>query len=184
MEALDTINLFDLPKNKSADPPNTSSYNNNNSLVVSDKDFEDDRAFVKRTRSRTRMLFAMSSLNLDKFKPPELIRLLKQVLYSILFFLYNSVATADSYRLVGDITGLGQVKDWSYESTIVSHTAKMMDKLHYIFAFGSAGRQRAWHYRLPRICCLSMICQASHCTLLKAQRRSELCWVQGQGQAQ
>ena len=52
----------------------------------------------------------------------------------MLFFLYNSVATAKSSRHVGDTPELDEVESQSYESTITNHTAKMIDKPRSIHA--------------------------------------------------
>ena len=110
METLDTITLFELPKTTSAEIPSTDSGDDNNGLVIGDKELSDDDAVAKCTRSRTRMVFSASALNLEKPKASGPIILLKLVTYLVLFFLYNSVVTTSSSRPVGDIPDLGKVE--------------------------------------------------------------------------
>ena len=51
MRTLDTINLFELPKNILAKIPNTDSGDDYNSLVMGDKNLDDIDAIDKCTRS-------------------------------------------------------------------------------------------------------------------------------------
>ena len=76
----------------------------------------------------------MNGLNMQNPKSPGLISLLELAPYLVLLFLYNYVATVSSSRTVGDIPDLGEVEFQSFESTIVSHTAKVMDEICYIHA--------------------------------------------------
>ena len=87
IETLDIINLFELPKNIPDETLSTDSSDDNNILVMGDKDLSNDNAIVKHTRSRTRMVFSASALNLEKPKSPGLISLILLVPYLVLFFL-------------------------------------------------------------------------------------------------
>ena len=81
---LETINPFVIPANRVK-----TEESDNNDLAMTDADVEQAGGVASRTRSRTRMAFAVNAIEPEKTKSPGLASLFKLLPYLVLFFLYS-----------------------------------------------------------------------------------------------
>ena len=134
LESLETISPFAIPPDKVKVEPGEDDNNDNNSLVMTNQDMEEASNIASRTRSRTRLAFAVNAIDPVKTKSPGLVGLFKLLPYLVLFFLHNSVATATPSMPMEDLPDLGELEQQTYGQAMTNHLARMVEQLRYIHA--------------------------------------------------